>query len=97
MMVTRLAPSHGGGNWTCGALIVAVGDEVAEVLGIPEVVAAGIRFVFGQKEGGIPGRDVNRQQATKPDTESETATAAASPAIIKMTEIIFWRRNACFF
>jgi len=95
MRVTRLAPSHGGGSWIGGAPIVEV--EETEAAGVPEVAGAEPRFVFGQLDGGMPGSEVNRQQATRPDTEKETATAAASPAIIKMTETILGRMKACNF
>jgi len=90
-MVTRLAPSQGGGTATCGAFIV--GMPVPMASGVP----SGFVFIIGtvvwpaQLDGGIPASAVNRQQATKLRKNMNNPTAAISPIVIQMNWLIVGR------
>ena len=83
-MVTRLAPSQGGGNSTWGAL--TVGMVTPTLTGVPSafVFVTGTVVCPAQVDGGIPARAVNRQHATKSREKRNNPTAATSPTPIQM-------------
>ena len=63
-MVTRLAPSHAGGNCICGALKLWV---LAGATGVPAgLLATDEALVMEQAEGATPGSEVSLQHDTNP-------------------------------
>ena len=82
MIVTRLAPSHGGGNVTSGALRLGVAVWAMGVL--PALVATGAATPVEHVGSETPGSEVSRQQDTNPLRKTYITTARTNPVPIKI-------------
>src|SRR5664280_1599329 len=80
--VTRLAPSHAGGNFICGALKLGVAVLATGVS--PGLLATGMGLLVEQVGRGMPGKEVTCQQETKLVRKIHKATVKTSPTPINI-------------